>query len=69
MYRKSNESPLTPEKFELPVSVKLSPDNRWVIMAELIPWSDNDRRIGGKLLRNNGCASKTFSDGIVRINY
>jgi hypothetical protein len=38
MYRKSNQSSITPENFELPVSVKLSPDNRWVIMAELIPW-------------------------------
>ncbi len=45
MYRKSNESPLTPEKFELPVSVKLSPDNRWVIMAELIPWSELARSL------------------------
>ncbi|CCQ62926.1 hypothetical protein CWATWH0401_2397, partial [Crocosphaera watsonii WH 0401] len=27
-----------PRKFELPFEGKLSPNNRWVIMAELIPW-------------------------------
>ncbi|MDJ0675255.1 MAG: hypothetical protein QNJ36_07760 [Calothrix sp. MO_167.B42] len=40
MYCKSNQPSITPENFELPVAVQLSPDNRWVIMAELIPWSD-----------------------------
>ena len=40
MYGKSNQSDLTPEKFELPFEGKLSSDNRWVIMADLIPWSE-----------------------------
>ena len=40
MYYESNQPSITPDKFELPVAVKLSPDNRWVIMAKLIPWSD-----------------------------
>ena len=40
MYRKSDQPELNPEKFELPVTVQLSPDNRWVIMAELIPWAE-----------------------------
>ncbi len=40
MYRKSDQPELTPENFELPFSGKLSPDNRWLIMAELIPWSE-----------------------------
>ncbi len=40
MYRKANQSEPTPENFELPFSGKLSPDNRWVIMAELIPWGE-----------------------------
>jgi hypothetical protein len=39
MYRKSNHSAITPKKFELPFEGKLSPENRWVTMAELIPWS------------------------------
>ncbi len=39
MYCKANQSSITPENFELPFSGKLSPDNRWVIMAKLIPWA------------------------------
>lgn len=40
MYRKQDSSPIGPENFQLPSSGKLSQDNRWVIMAELIPWSE-----------------------------
>ena len=29
-----------PENFELPFEEKLSQDNRWVIMANLIPWDE-----------------------------
>ena len=46
MYRKSDQPELTPENFELPVAVKLLPDNRWVIMAELIPWAELARSRG-----------------------
>ena len=60
MYRKSNESPLTPEKFELPVSVKLSPDNRWVIMAELIPWSEFEAEYGSNFSETMGAPAKPF---------
>ena len=45
MYRKSNQASITPSKFELPVAVQLSPDNRWVIMAELIPWLELARSL------------------------
>jgi transposase, IS5 family len=38
MYRQSNQASINPKNFELPFSEKLSPDNRWVIMAGLIPW-------------------------------
>ncbi|ELS04557.1 hypothetical protein Xen7305DRAFT_00051100, partial [Xenococcus sp. PCC 7305] len=31
MYYKSPQTSITPEKFELPVSAKLSLENRWVI--------------------------------------
>ena len=45
MYRKSSQSDLTPEKFELPVAIDLSSDNRWVIMANLISWSELARSL------------------------
>jgi IS5 family transposase len=37
MYRKSEQLPLT--DFILPFGGKLDPDNRWVQLAQLIPWS------------------------------
>ena len=40
MYRKADPSNLTPEKFELPIGTKLSQENRWVVMANLIPWEE-----------------------------
>jgi hypothetical protein len=40
MYRQSGQPELTPENFELTPGTKLSPNNRWVIMAELVPWAE-----------------------------
>lgn len=40
MYRKASSSPTPPDSFELPFEGKLSQDNRWVIMANLIPWDE-----------------------------
>jgi len=40
MYRKVDSPSTQPEDFELPFEGKLSHDNRWVIMASLVPWSE-----------------------------
>lgn len=40
MYRKASSSPTPLDSFELPFEGKLSQDNRWVIMANLIPWDE-----------------------------
>ena len=40
MYRKASSSPTPPENFELPFEGKLSQGNRWVVMANLIPWDE-----------------------------
>ena len=40
MYRKNKQAPTPPESFEFPSGGKLSEDNRWVIMAKLIPWDE-----------------------------
>ncbi len=61
MYRKSNQPELTPSKFQLPVVVELSSDNRWVIMAELIPWSGT-RAFTDK--PHNALAEETLSEGV-----
>ncbi len=52
-------SSLTPEKFELPVSIELSPDNRWVIMAELIPWSDFEAEYAENFSEDQGAPAKS----------
>ncbi len=40
MYKKAELATHSPSGFELPSCGKLSPDNRWVKMGELIPWSE-----------------------------
>lgn len=40
MYRKAQEQETPPENFELSFGGKLASDNRWIIMAEMIPWSE-----------------------------
>ena len=40
MYRKVEQAPLSAEDFALPVEGKLAADNRWVILAQLIPWAE-----------------------------
>jgi len=40
MYRKVDPTPNPPSNFDLPFEGKLSEDNRWVIMAKIIPWSE-----------------------------
>ncbi len=60
MYYKSHQPSITPDKFELPVSIKLSPDNRWVIMAELIPWSDFEAEYAANFSETMGAPAKAF---------
>ena len=60
MYRKSNQPSITLENFELPVAVKLSLDNRWVIMAELIPWAEFEQEYAEKFSEKMGAPAKPF---------
>ena len=60
MYRKSNQPELTPDNFEMPFSGKLSPDNRWVIMAELIPWAEFEVEYAEKFSEKMGAPAKPF---------
>ncbi|MCL1472064.1 hypothetical protein [Argonema antarcticum] len=39
MYRKVEPVAARAAEFELPNGCKLAEDNRWVMMAQLIPWS------------------------------
>lgn len=40
MYRKVGQRDMAAENFELPFNGQLSPENRSVVMASLIPWSE-----------------------------
>ena len=40
MYRKDEQHKTVPEEFKLPFEGKLSEENRWVIMAQWIPWEE-----------------------------
>ena len=40
MYRTKNKCQLSINEFHLPFGGKLDPDNRWVLLSELIPWQE-----------------------------
>jgi hypothetical protein len=60
VYRKVKEPPKQPENFELPFEGKLSSDNRWVIMAQLIPWSEFEEEYASLFSEEMGAPAKTF---------
>jgi hypothetical protein len=60
MYRKVNPSANQPEKFKLPFEGKLASDNRWVLMAELIPWEEFETEYAANFSEEMGAPAKTF---------
>jgi hypothetical protein len=60
MYRKASSSPTPPENFELPFEGKLSQDNRWVIMANLIPWDEFEEEYAKNFSRDMGAPALPF---------
>jgi hypothetical protein len=60
MYRIVEQPPTSPENFELPFEGKLSPDNRWVIMANLIPWSEFEEEYAKNFSEEMGAPAKSF---------
>ena len=60
MYRKAELAPLTPLDFELANGSKLSADNRWVKMAQLIPWSEFESEYAENFPTEMGAPAKSF---------
>ncbi|KAB8314902.1 IS5 family transposase [Tolypothrix campylonemoides VB511288] len=60
MYRKKEPTQIPPESFELAFEGKLSSDNRWVIMARLIPWSEFEEEYASKFDEEMGAPAKSF---------
>ena len=60
MYRQVETSFMLPEKFEFPNGGKLSEDNRWVIMAKLIPWFEFEEEYASYFSEDIGAPAKSF---------
>ncbi|ACK68222.1 transposase [Rippkaea orientalis PCC 8801] len=60
MYRQEKQLLLPPENFALPFEGKLSPNNRWVIMASLIPWEDFEEEYAKLFDSEKGAPAKPF---------
>ena len=60
MYRFEEQSQVSSEDFELPFEGKLSEDNRWVIMASLIPWSEFEDEYASIFSEEIGAPAKSF---------
>jgi hypothetical protein len=59
MYRKDNLHQLTFENFYLPFGGHLRNDNRWVILADQIPWDQIEDAYGELFCDDNGCPAKS----------
>ncbi|HLO51259.1 MAG TPA: transposase [Kamptonema sp.] len=60
MYRKAELTSRLPSDFELPFEGRLSKDNRWVKMAELIPWSEFESDYAENFPTFMGAPAKSF---------
>ena len=63
MYRKNNPHQLEFQNFSLPFGGELSGDNRWVILAEQIPWQRIDQEYGELFNEDEGCPAKAARVG------
>jgi hypothetical protein len=60
MYRKQKQQDTPPEEFELPFGGKLAADNRWVILAKIIPWTEFEAEYAAIFTEVLGAPAKTF---------
>jgi len=60
MYRKNQQELTSLDSFKLPLAEKLSEDNRWVIMAKLIPWEEFEREYAQNFSQEMGAPAKSF---------
>ena len=60
MYRKESPSVDGPEKFELPFEGQLSPENRWIVMANEIAWSEFEDEYANLFSSKRGAPALPF---------
>ena len=60
MYRKLQNTLGPEEAFELPFEGKLCEENRWVLLANLIPWSEFEEEYAQNFSEEMGAPAKPF---------
>ncbi len=60
MYRREHRHQLSFEDFFLPFGGKLSGDNRWIKLAELIPWNELEVDYASQFCKGFGAPAKPF---------
>jgi transposase, IS5 family len=60
MYRRFTPGQLSFENFYLPFGGKLSSENRWVKLAELLPWEEFEAHYAEQLSEGMGAPAKSF---------
>ena len=60
MYRKVDPTPTPPSNFDLHGQGQLSENNRWVIMAKIIPWSEFEVEYAKNFTCSTGAPAKSF---------
>ncbi len=60
MYRRPSPGQLSFENFYLPFGGKLSSDNRWVKLAEMIPWEEFEQQYAQQFSQRMGAPAKSF---------
>jgi hypothetical protein len=60
MYRHSTPGQLSFEDFYLPFGGKLSSENRWVKLAQLIPWQEFEAEYAALMSESMGAPAKSF---------
>jgi hypothetical protein len=60
VYRKVDPDSIAPESFEFPQGGKLASDNRWVMMANLIPWSEFESEYAENFAKSLAAPAQSF---------
>lgn len=60
MYKASNNTQISFDDFEQPMSMHLNPKNRWVRLAKIIPWSKYESRYADLFKSTTGNVAKPF---------
>jgi hypothetical protein len=60
VYKKAELAPSPPSEFELPFGGRLSADNRWVKMAQIIPWDEFESEYAANFPAEKGAPAKSF---------